>query len=96
MIRLFKNSQTTKPNMSNKTQAIEGVKLLKEHEKQIIPDKKKLEEIRPTILPHLINKLTQLIGKIQQLQYIDHEFALQQNAHIKEISHAVFSGKKIG
>ena len=61
--------------MSNKTEAIKQVTLLKKRAKQIISDKKKLEEIKPEILPHLINKLTQLIENIEKIENLDDELA---------------------
>ena len=61
--------------MSNKTEAIKQVTLLKKRAKQIISDKKKLEEIKPEILPHFINKLTQLIENIEKIENLDDELA---------------------
>ena len=70
--------------MSNKTEAIKRVTLLKKRAKQIISDKKKLEEIKPEILPHLINKLTQLIENIEKIENLDDELAEFQKEDIEE------------
>ena len=71
--------------MSNKKEAIERVTLLKKHAKQIISDKKKLEEIKPEILPHLINKLTQVIENIEKIENLDKELAELQKEDIEEV-----------
>lgn len=71
--------------MSNKTEAIKRVTLLKKRAKQIISDKKKLEEIKPEILPHLINKLTQVIENIEKIENLDKELAELQKEDIEEV-----------
>jgi len=71
--------------MSNRKEAIERVTLLKKHAKQIISDKKKLEEIKPEILPHLINKLTQLIENIEKIEKFDNALAELQKDDIEEV-----------
>ena len=71
--------------MSNKTEAIERVTLLKKRAKQILSDKKKLEEIKPEILPHLINKLTQLIENIEKIEKFDNALAELQKDDIEEV-----------
>ena len=63
--------------MSNKKDAIERIKLLKKQAEQIISDKTKLEQVKPKILPHLINKLDQLIGNIEKIETIDHRLMVQ-------------------
>ena len=63
--------------MSNKEDAIERIKLLKKQAEQIISDKTKLEQVKPKILPHLINKLDQLIGNIEEIETIDHRLMVQ-------------------
>jgi len=63
--------------MSNKEDAIERIKLLKKQAEQIISDKTKLEQVKPKILPHLINKLDQLIENIEEIETIDHRLMVQ-------------------
>ena len=63
--------------MSNKEDAIERIKLLKKQVEQIISDKTKLEQVKPKILPHLINKLDQLIENIEEIETIDHLLMVQ-------------------
>ena len=63
--------------MSNKEDAIERIKLLKKQAEQIISDKTKLEQVKPKILPHLVNKLDQLIGNIEEIETIDHRLMVQ-------------------
>ena len=64
-------------NMADKEDAITRVELLKKHAKQIISDKKKLEQVKPEILPILKNNLTQLIENIEQIQEEDYQLMLQ-------------------
>ena len=63
--------------MPNKEDAITRVKLLKKHAKQIISDKKKLEQVKPERLPDLKNNLIQLIENIEQIQKEDNQLMLQ-------------------
>ena len=63
--------------MSNKEDAIERIKLLKKQAEQIISDKTKLEQVKPKTLPHLINKLDQLIGNIEEIETKDHRLMVQ-------------------
>ena len=64
--------------MKQKTKQIRKIKLLKNHSKKIISDRKIHQKVKPTLLPNLTNKLIQLVEEIEEIEKIDLQL-LQDN-----------------